>query len=162
MQPVIFTAISYGEITKFAISQSEARSMILWHCVSDLIWLDMVNIPTCNSTFLVGFEFDWQWNCCVVVQQVCESGSNSTAGSISCSPCPAGYDCTSSPGNVTLCTAGTYSNYGEGICHSCPSGKVCPDPSQQPQVHFFMWVLLISFCHHTVAGQVRTAGTIKK
>ena len=70
--------------------------------------------------------------------QACASGLNSTAGSISCDvPCPAGFDCTTSPGNATLCAAGTYSNYGEGICRSCPSGKVCPDPSQQPQVCFY-------------------------
>ena len=77
--------------------------------------------------------------------QACASGLNSTAGSISCDvPCPAGYDCTTSPGNVTLCAAGTYSNYGEGICRSCPSGKVCPDPSQQPQVCFY-WSISQTF-----------------
>ena len=69
--------------------------------------------------------------------QACASGYNSTAGSISCTPCPAGYDCTTSPGDATLCPAGNYSNYGEGICRPCPSGKVCTDPSQQPQVFLF-------------------------
>ena len=73
--------------------------------------------------------------------QACASGFNSTAGSVSCTPCPAGYDCTTSPGNATLCAAGNYSNYGEGICHPCPNGKVCSDPSQQPQVHLFVPVL---------------------
>ena len=81
--------------------------------------------------------------------QACASGLNSTAGSISCDvPCPAGYDCTTSPGNVTLCAAGTYSNYGEGICRSCPSGKVCPDPSQQPQVCFY-WSITVKLLHNS-------------
>ncbi|XP_015772858.1 PREDICTED: signal peptide, CUB and EGF-like domain-containing protein 3 [Acropora digitifera] len=63
----------------------------------------------------------------------CASGFNSTAGSLSCTPCPAGYDCVTSPGNASLCGAGNYSNYREGICLRCPSGKVCLDPTQQPQ-----------------------------
>ena len=94
--------------------------------------------------------------------QACASGLNSTAGSISCDvPCPAGYDCTTSPGNVTLCAAGTYSNYGEGICRSCPSGKVCPDPSQQPQVSFY-WSITVKLLHNSFCDKTyRRPSTVK-
>ena len=95
-----------------------------------------MSISRLSSKCLACFFFFTE--CWMQSLQACASGLNSTAGSISCDvPCPAGHDCTTSPGNATLCAAGTYSNYGEGICRSCPSGKVCPDPSQQPQVCFY-------------------------
>ena len=53
----------------------------------------------------------------------------------SCTPCPAGYSCSSTTSNVmTPCPSGHYSSSGDGVCSGCQSGYYCPTPTSGQRV----------------------------
>lgn len=62
----------------------------------------------------------------------------SSAGSSSCTQCPAGFSCTVN-GTLAACTLGLYSPLGDSSCTICPSNHICPPGSPSPQVHCFLF-----------------------
>ena len=83
----------------------------------------------------------WWWGCeisyhiiRVFLWQACVDGTfSSSAGSVGCTPCPAGYSCTQAGGTVTpaACGSGQYSLNGTD-CAACPAGMYCPSSDVEP------------------------------
>lgn len=57
----------------------------------------------------------------------CANGYYSFEGSVSCTPCPLGYDCTN-PANPVKCALGYYTPKQGDACTLCLAGFYCPSP----------------------------------
>ena len=63
---------------------------------------------------------------CFFSLQDCIAGETSTAGSSSCTQCPAGTKCANAgTATPTDCAAGTYAAAGSTTCTDCPIGSFC-------------------------------------
>lgn len=65
----------------------------------------------------------------------CASGSYaSETGSASCSPCPAGFECSDQTSEPVQCSAGSYSSGNAVSCEVCPVGYYCSNTGSSPEV----------------------------
>lgn len=71
------------------------------------------------------------WQSCVGVlthgppAQACAPGDYALAGSVTCTPCPVGFECPTTSSSPSLCPGGTFSAGQVTACSACPAGYAC-------------------------------------